>query len=293
MTSISLINHAPFAKRNPPPPDCGGEASARNAQFVLITRRPGLHIAGEMGLKPSTGTDTIFPPTDWTGLKQAGADEARLDGLIRLYWQPLRIFLMSAFPGSRGEVDTWLLDFTQDRLLKEGWLLRADQTRGRFRDFLKTSLRHYVLDRLSRAEHRHASVPLEQLAVEPAQAEREAEAFDLAWARTVLAETLRRMEADCRDPAASQPRRTRIWDLFRLRLLDPALQEAEPPPYEELVERFGLKSPSEASNTLLSGKRIFKTHLSQVIQEYAGQDQATVEEIRALEEFLARLARRG
>ena len=43
---------------------------------------------------------------------------------------------------------------------------------------------------------------------------------------------------------------------------------------------------------LLSAKRIFKMHLTRVIKDYAEQDAATAEEIRALEEFVARLARK-
>jgi len=84
-----------------------------------------------------------------------------------------------------------------------------------------------------------------------------------------------------------------MWDMFRLRLLGPVFEDAAPPPYEELVGRFGLRSPTDASNLLLSAKRIFKMHLGRVIQEYAEQDAATTAEIQALEEFLARLAKRG
>jgi DNA-directed RNA polymerase specialized sigma24 family protein len=237
---------------------------------------------------------SIFPRTDWAGLVKAPGDEVRLDQLIRLYWQPLKIFLLASFPTLRDQAESLLQDFAQDRMLKEGWLLRADQNRGRFRDFLKTSLRNFVLDHLNRADVKNAPVSLDDLPQEPAQAETqsqtEAEAFDLAWARTVLAETLRRMEVDCKNPAAEQPRRSYIWEMFRLRLLDPVFEDTEPPPYDELIGRFGLKSPSEASNTLLSAKRIFKTHLNQVIQEYSGQDAATVAEIKALEEFLVRLS---
>jgi hypothetical protein len=60
-----------------------------------------------------------------------------------------------------------------------------------------------------------------------------------------------------------------------------------------LINQFGLKSPIDASNTLLSAKRIFKAHLSKVIEEYAGQDAATAIEIQALKDFLVRLAKRG
>ena len=101
---------------------------------------------------------TIFPRTDWAELaKAAESDEARLDRLIRAYWQPLRIFLVAIFPSVKDQSELLLQDFAQDKILKKGWLQRADHSRGRFRDFLKTSLRHFVLDRLNRVESRRAA----------------------------------------------------------------------------------------------------------------------------------------
>lgn len=244
-----------------------------------------------MASNPSSGS--IFPRTDWAELGKAATDEARLDQLIRVYWQPLKIYLLATFPGLQNQAETLLQDFAQDRMLKEGWLLRADQNRGRFRDFLKTSLKNFVLDYLDRLDVKNPPVSLDELEQEFAQPDEHSEAFDLAWARTVLAETLRRMEADCRNPQEEQPRRSQIWEMFRLRLLEPVFNDTEPPAYDQLIEQFGLKSPTDASNTLLSAKRIFKAHLNQVIKEYAGQDAATTTEIQALEDFLGCLAKRG
>jgi len=239
-----------------------------------------------------TSRSSIFPRTDWADLgKAAQADVALLDRLIRLYWDPLRIYFAATFPALREQSETLLQEFAEDKILKNGWLQQADRNRGHFRDFLKTSLRNFVLDRLSRAEVKHAPVSLEEIQQELPADGASSEEFDLQWARTVLAETLRRMEADCKDPAQPQPRRTYIWEMFRVRLLDPLLNDAPQPPYEQLIERFELRSPMDASNLLLSGKRIFKTHLSKVIQEYAGQDAATALEIEALEEFLKSLKR--
>ena len=245
-------------------------------------------------MSAESSASSIFPRTDWVELGQTGeADEARLDRLIRTYWAPLRIFLVATFPSLQEQADLLLQDFAEDKILKRGWLQRADRSRGKFRDFLKTSLRNFVLDRLNRAEFKHAPVSMEDLAREPSAPEAPSEAFDLTWARTVLAQTLRRMEADCKDPSADQPRRGQIWEMFRLRLLQPIFENASPAPYEELIARFGLRSPTDASNLLLSAKRIFKMHLGRVIHEYAEQDAATAAEIQALEEFLARLAKRG
>src|SRR5215469_8337131 len=237
---------------------------------------------------------TIFPRTDWAELgKAAGAEPVPLDRLVRLYWQPLKIYFLSTFPNLHNQADTILQDFAEDKLLQEGWLRKADQNRGRFRDFLKTSLRNFVLDRLNRAEAKNPPLSLDELEHELPETQADSEAFDLEWARTVLGETLRRMEADCRNPGEDQPRRTYIWEMFRIRLLEPVFNDAAQIPYDQLIERFGLKSPMDASNMLLSGKRIFKAHLEKVIREYAGQDAAAALEIQALEEFLERLAKRG
>jgi len=235
---------------------------------------------------------SIFPRTDWAGLGEAAqADAARLDQLIRLYWAPLRIFLVATFPSLKDQADIFLQEFAEDKILKEGWLRRADRTRGKFRDFLKVSLRHFVLDRLNRAEVRHAPVSLDELEQELPGPTEASDEFDLTWVRSVLTETLRRMEGDCRDPSAEQPRRGFIWEMFCIRLIDPILNDSPQTPYEQLIEKFDLKSPTDASNMLLSAKRIFKSHLTKVINEYAGQDSATVAEIKALEDFVARLAR--
>lgn len=245
-----------------------------------------------MDAEPSPGS--IFPRTDWAELsKAADAEQAPLDRLIRVYWTPLKIFLVATFPNLSGQADELLQDFAGDKILREGWLKKADQTRGRFRDFLKISLRNFILDRLSRADVKNHPLSLEELEQEIPESPAADEEFDLAWARAVLAETLRRMEADCRQPGKDQPRRSCIWEMFRIRLLEPVFNNAPPLPYDQLVAKFGLKSPTEASNTLLSAKRIFKGHLDEVIQEYAGRDAATALEIQALKDFLGRLSKNG
>lgn len=245
-----------------------------------------------MDAEPSPAS--IFPRTDWAELTRAAdAEQAPLDRLIRVYWTPLKIFLVATFPSLSGQADELLQDFAGDKILREGWLKKADQTRGRFRDFLKISLRNFILDRLSRADVKNHPLSLEELEQEIPESSGADEEFDLAWARAVLGETLRRMEADCRRPGKDQSRRSCIWEMFHIRLLEPVFNNASPMPYDQLVKKFGLKSPLEASNTLLSAKRIFKGHLDEVIQEYAGRDAATALEIQALKDFLGRLSKNG
>jgi len=244
-------------------------------------------------MAPEPSKSSIFPRTDWAELgKAAEAEQMPLDRLVRLYWQPLKIFLVATFPSLKNQADTLLQDFAEDKLLQKGWLRKVDQSRGRFRDFLKTSLRNFVLNRLNLAEVKNPPISLEELEQELPEPEAASEKFDLAWVSNVLAETLRRMEADCKKPGKDQPRRSHFWEMLRIRTLDPIFNDAPQVPYDQLVEQFGLKSPMDASNTLLSAKRIFKEHLDEIIKEYAGQDAATAIEVQALKDFLVRLAKR-
>ena len=55
------------------------------------------------------------------------ADEARLARLIRTYWAPLRIFLVASFPSLQDQAELLLQDFAEDKMLKKGWLQRADR----------------------------------------------------------------------------------------------------------------------------------------------------------------------
>ncbi len=245
----------------------------------------------EMGAETSEGA--VFPPTDWAGLGRVARDGTDLDLFIRRYWQPLKVYLLAAFPGIENQAESLLLDFAQDKMMKEGWLLRADQGRGRLRDFLKTSLRHFVLDQIKKSDKVRGVISLDQLAQEPVQEELSGDLFDLEWTRTVLEETLHRMQAACDSAKEDGGRKHVIWEMFRLRVVDPVFRDQESPPYKDLVARLGLKSPGEASNTLLSGKRLFKGILTEVIQEYAGQGMAAAAEIKDLENFLAHLARKG
>ncbi|MGH7979113.1 MAG: hypothetical protein ACREE6_07035, partial [Limisphaerales bacterium] len=67
-----------------------------------------------------TPAGSIFPRTDWTELgKAADAQPAPLDRLIRMYWQPLRIFLIATFPNLAGQAEELLQDFAGDKFLRE------------------------------------------------------------------------------------------------------------------------------------------------------------------------------
>jgi hypothetical protein len=235
---------------------------------------------------------SLWPVTDWSGVGGAaefiGEEADRLNQLILRYQQPLRDYLLTAFPSLEAQAGEILQDFAEDRLLKEGWLGKADPDRGRFRDFLKTSLKNFVHDYIRKQNK--TPVSLDELDVDLPVEERSAELFDLGWVRTVLAEVFKRMEADCKSAGRDQPRRTCIWEVFRLRLLRPVLEDAAPVSYEELVTALGIVSPADAQNMLATAKRIFIRHLQAVVAEYEIGEAAAKAEVEELKRFLAGLS---
>lgn len=244
---------------------------------------------------------SIFERTRATELERArGGDFAALDNLIRKYRAPLRIYFCFIFPSLQDRADELLQDFAQDRMLRQGWLRQVDLQRGRFRDFLKTSLRNFVLNWIRKHQRERNFESLDNQSdegldrLEARIAAREgaaADAYDLELLRKIVSETLRRMEADCRQAGKQQPRRGQTWEIFLLRVLQPAFEDAKPPPYDELAKRFGLRSPTEGTNMLLSAKRIFERHLLEVVAEYQSHGQSARAEVEELKEALLRLAR--
>jgi hypothetical protein len=208
------------------------------------------------------------------------------------YWDALRIylgFLLSRFPAYANEAEDFLQEFMMQKVLQPGWLERADPKKGRFRDYLKSSLRHFVVGEIRNREAekrggRSTAVPLEDMEQELAGPEPLSESFDIAWLRMLLAEALERMERAC---AVSE--NSHLWKIFQARLLRPSLEDAEPMPYEEVIAQFGFKSPSQATNALATAKRMFARHLREVVAQYETGDQAVRAEIDALRLFLDKL----
>ena len=81
--------------------------------------------------------------------------------------------------------------------------------------------------------------------------------------------------------------REQMWGVFEARVLGPTLEQREPISYAELVDRFKLESPAQASNLLVSGKRMFIRALHSVVAEYGASEEDVEQEIADLQTILA------
>ena len=235
-----------------------------------------------------------FPDTRWSLVVNAGADKRRtlsgaLNELVSQYRPVLKSHLVYNMRLDPHRADDLLQGFLATRVLEQDLLQRADRDKGRFRTFLLTSFVNYAKDRLrhdltaKRAPVGPGAVSLDEN-VDMVSCEPEAgKALNLAWVRHVLDQAIDRMRAEC-----EAKNRTDIRDIFQYRILGPILDGSRPLPYEEIVAKMGFASPSQASNVLISAKRMFKRILTDIVRDTVSTEREVEQELGELKEILSR-----
>lgn len=245
-----------------------------------------------MGRDREQGSDRM-PETHWSLVADAGAEQVTrrreaLAELLQLYLPAMRAHLVFRcnLPPERAE--DVLQEFTAQKILERNLLAHADRKRGKFRTFLLTALDRFAFN-WARDQHAEKRMPGRGWAAidEDGQcADRQPSppaAFDIAWARQTIDEALRRMRREC-----ETAQRQAVWGVFECRIVAPNLEGKPMPDYRQLVERFGLSSPSQASNLLVTAKRMFARALRSVVGEYARNEREIDEELIDLQAILAR-----
>ena len=219
-----------------------------------------------------------FPSTHWSEVAEAGrkgceSQREALGRLILRYRPALKAHLLYGMRLPRDRAEDLLQSFLLEKVVERDLVAGAKREKGRFRGFLRTALHNHVVGQMRRDKARKMCPAVDgkedqgQICAEG----RSSDEFDVAWGRELLAEALKRMQSHCRESG-----RPDIWGVFECRVLHPTLDGAEPLPYARLVERFQFRSPQQASNTLITAKRMFVRSLRSVIAEYA-EDEAEVD----------------
>ena len=239
-----------------------------------------------------------FPTTSWSLVALAGrggeqnAREA-LGQLLACYLPALRAHLICSKGLAPDRADDLIQDFVAGKVLERDLIARADRELGKFRTYLLTALDRFLFNRIrdAGARKRATSEGAQALGDHANDVSSPAEpsvAYDLAWARSVLGDVLQRMRTHCASTG-----RMDVWGVFEARIVTPILQGGAAATYEQLVERFGFRSPSQATNVLATAKRMYARTLRSVVGEYARDDREIDEEIGELREILAGSKLRG
>lgn len=238
-----------------------------------------------------------FPATHWSLVAQAGQSDskARREALGRLlgrYLPALQAHLVHHKRLPSEKADDLVQEFVASKILEKDLIARANQQLGRLRTFLLTALDRFVKNQL-RNERAKKRAPADGMVVAfderqeglPA-GQRPSEAFDVAWARSVISQALEKMRDECELAG-----RKELWGIFECRVVGPTLEGTTPVDYAELIERFGFRSPTQASNALTTAKRMYARALRSAIAQYALDQQEIESELIELKEILARCSK--
>jgi RNA polymerase sigma-70 factor (ECF subfamily) len=158
----------------------------------------------------SSVAERWFTTTHWSVVLAAGhsahpdAQEA-LEGLCRAYWYPLYAYIRR-----RGQSPEEAQDLTQEffaRFLEKKYLRRADPTRGQFRAFLLTALKHFLANEWKKAHRQKrgsglpvlsidAAVAEQRYAAEPVEETNPETIYERRWAATLLDGVLRMLQQE-------------------------------------------------------------------------------------------------
>ena len=224
-----------------------------------------------------------FPQTQWSLVALAGGDQGRqsaaLEEFLRRYLPALRSHLVHRRRLNRDEAEDLLQAFICDKIIQGRLIAKAVQGRGRFRGFLRRTLDNYLFTELRR--RRQPALPIDEH-IDSGPAEEPSDSFDVPWAREVVRSALERMQEECRASG-----REDVWGVFDARILAEVAYGDPPLPYDELVARFNLKSPTQAMNLVITAKRMYERCLRAVVAEYTPEGAEVDAEIQQLAEILS------
>ncbi len=244
-----------------------------------------------MSSLPIQETGAWFHTTSWALVISAREDRADLEILLRAYWSPVYAFIRRKGFGQHDAADL-TQEFLADVLVGRDLIGKADPSRGRFRSFLKTALRNYLIDHRRKTGSRKSSPSAPTTLTEHAElaaageggggedSDPSSRAFDRQWAATILALTIERVESSCRQEGLDQQ-----WSAFRINVLGPLTRKVRPMSMESLASVVGATSAEQVSNMLQTVKRRFRRTLRQVVSETVADPELVDEELANLRDY--------
>ena len=239
------------------------------------------------------GVGEAFLTTHWSLIEDANASDdernrALVSILLKKYWKPVYCYLRR-----KGYDNEKAKDLTQgffhEVVLGRDLIQKADQSKGRFRTLLLTALSRYLIS-AREYETARKRIPLHKLVSldfidppefpEPMARSTPEDAFNYAWASSLVEHVLHEVETTCRDQG-----QTVYWLVFQNRVLQPIMERTNPPPLGEICRRYGIEDGIKASSMILTVKRRFRTTMKKYLRNSVTSDEEEVDELREIMQF--------
>jgi len=252
-------------------------------------------LAWEQPIGGAGGRNT-FATTHWAAIYSARAsgDPGQTEALGQLlaeYWRPVYWYLRRKGHASADACDL-VQGFFYDVVLRRGLLESASPANGRFRTLLLRALNRYCANVRRHIEAKKRRPPGGWLSLDELGAPRVADenpesdperAYHYAWASKLLDAVLSAVEAGCRSDGMQVH-----WELFRERVLDPILSEADHPALPALCRRYQVADQAKVSNMIVTVKRRLQREMERRLRQLVGSDAEVAQEINELREILSK-----
>ncbi len=233
---------------------------------------------------PALQRHHAFLTTNWNAIRNN-----ELSFIIELYWGPIYYFILRTVRNET-EAEDLTQDFFTD-CLETNRFSKADPARGRFRSFLLSSLKNFLINKHRAAAAKSKSPPggivslqgmaeTESAPFEPAHEETPADVFNRNWAIELTGRVFNALEAEYQASGKSD-----YASAFRRRILDPVLHGIPAPSRTELAREQSV-AEKELSNRIITARRAFQRLLRVEIRKYATSEEEVEAEMHDLATFL-------
>jgi RNA polymerase sigma-70 factor (ECF subfamily) len=243
------------------------------------------------------GKGGTFLTTHWSLIEgiRAGEDQdqALIGSLLKNYWKPVYCYLRR-----RGFANEEAKDLTQaffhEIVLGKELIQQADRGKGRFRSFLLTALHNYLINvrDMETAKKRVPKgrlVPLDKVDPEalPVVADdlSPEDCFNHAWVSSLLERALQEVETSCHEDDM-----TVYWKVFEERVLQPIVEETDPPSVKDICDRYGIPDGAKLANMIVTVKRRIRAALEKLVQASVMSASETSDELQEMGRFFPKIA---
>lgn len=224
------------------------------------------------------GKRYAFPQTHWSMLLRAidGDAQIRRDALEKLlaaYWKPVYSCIRFGWNRSVEDAKDLVQEFFAD-LLERDVIRDVDPLKGRFRSFLKSALKNFLLNKKAERSSLKRGGGVRFVSFDGIEhmhcKEREPDqVFDSAWIRGIVERATADLEAEMR--VAGKPKVFRVFELYDLGRGGHS--------YRAVAQETGI-SESDVVNFLHRARGRFRAILIRCISEYALDEQDAQDELR-------------
>ena len=243
------------------------------------------------------GEGQTFLTTHWSLIEsirsEADSSHALIGSLLKDYWKPVYCYLRR-----HGYQNEDAKDLTQaffhEIVLGNELVQQADRQKGRFRSFLLTALRRFLIN-IKNKETARKRVPKGKLIaldlVDPdnlaavSEDMSPDESFNFAWVSSLLERVFEEVENSCR-----QDGKTVYWKVFEERVLQPIMEQTDPPSVKEICGKYDIPDGHKLANMIITTKRRIRSALERQVRKLVTSPEEVSDELQEMARFFPEIA---